>query len=198
MRNRQAEAVKQLTDRELLLNVYLTQMIVLILAAIISFFLFEDMWFFSDLIRFTWTEIIVLGGGTACIVIGIDLILMKTLPKEMLDDGGINERIFSRLSISHIFFLCAIISFSEELLFRGVIQTSFGLVLSSLLFAFIHVRYLSKPVLFGSVVGISFLIGVLYEITGNLMTTITAHFLIDFVMGCLIQKKARMSSHHER
>ncbi len=191
MRNRQAEAVKQLTDRELLLNVYLTQIILVLLASIMSLFLFQDLWFFTDLIYFTWTEIIVLGGGTAFLVIGIDLILMKTLPEEMLDDGGINERIFSRLSISHIFFLCAIISFSEELLFRGVIQTSFGLVLSSLLFAIIHVRYLSKPVLFSSVVVISFLIGVLYEVTDNLMTTITAHFLIDFVMACLIKQKAR-------
>ncbi|WP_273852230.1 CPBP family intramembrane glutamic endopeptidase [Guptibacillus spartinae] len=198
MRNRQAEAVKQLTDRELLLNVYLTQGILLLLAALVGSLLFRDIVFFLELIEFSWIEIIVLGGGTAFLVIGIDLLLMHLLSEEMLDDGGINERIFSRLSVSHIFILSAIISFSEELLFRGVIQTYFGLIFSSLLFAFIHVRYLSKPVLFISVVGISFLIGILYEVTGNLLSTITAHFLIDFIMGCFIKKKARMSLHHER
>ncbi|MGA9288058.1 MAG: CPBP family intramembrane glutamic endopeptidase, partial [Anaerobacillus sp.] len=132
---------------------------------------------------------ILYGGGTACLIVLIDLLLMKIFPEDQLDDGGINERIFANLSLLHIFTLSLVIAISEELLFRGVIQTNFGLFIASGLFAIIHVRYLAKPVLFLSVVGISFMIGILFELTGNVLVTITAHFLIDFTMGCLIKRK---------
>lgn len=192
MRNRQAEIVKQLTDRDLVLNVYFTQAIMLILAFVLGAFLFGEIWFLPKIVEFNWSDIVFLGGGAGLLVVLADLLLMKSLPDEKLDDGGINERIFSRLSVQHIFFLSFLISFSEELMFRGIIQTHFGLILSSLLFALIHVRYLSKPVLFTSVVGISFLLGILYEVTGNVLVTMSAHFFIDFIMGCLIKRKARL------
>ncbi|WP_347549811.1 type II CAAX endopeptidase family protein [Pseudalkalibacillus hwajinpoensis] len=191
MKNRQAELVRKLSDRELLLNVYLTQGILLILTGVIGGLLYREWWFFDEITEINWTEMLFLGGGLALVVILVDSLLMIWLPEEMLDDGGINERIFKEISVLHIFFLSLIIAICEELLFRGVIQTHFGLFIASGLFAVIHIRYLTKPVLFTSVVGISFMLGVLYEWTGNVLVTITAHFLIDFTMGCLIKRKAR-------
>ncbi|TKD69884.1 CPBP family intramembrane glutamic endopeptidase [Pseudalkalibacillus hwajinpoensis] len=190
MRNRQAELVKNLSDRELLINVYLTQGILLILSCVIGAILFSEIWFIDELVEINLIDIIFLGGGLALLIILIDQFLMKVLPEDKLDDGGINERIFSNLSVPHILFLSFIISFSEELMFRGVIQTHLGLYIASGLFAIIHVRYLAKPVLFTLVVGVSFSLGILFELTDNVLVTITAHFLIDSTMGILIKQKA--------
>lgn len=190
VRNRQAELVKNLSDRELLINVYLTQGILLILSCVIGAILFSEIWFIDELVEINLIDIIFLGGGLALLIILIDQFLMKVLPEDKLDDGGINERIFSNLSVPHILFLSFIISFSEELMFRGVIQTHLGLYIASGLFAIIHVRYLAKPVLFTLVVGVSFSLGILFELTDNVLVTITAHFLIDSTMGILIKQKA--------
>ncbi|WP_270179093.1 CPBP family intramembrane glutamic endopeptidase [Alkalihalobacillus sp. CinArs1] len=187
MRNKQAEVVKALSDRELLLNVYLTQLSLLLISWIVGYFLFREGWFLDRIVELVWADMVLYGGGVALVVILIDIALMRLLPESAFDDGGINERIFKNRSIFHIFILSLLISISEEVMFRGVIQTHFGLVIASLLFAIIHVRYLTKPVLFSLVVGISFLLGIIYEITGNIAVTITAHFLIDFIMGCLIK-----------
>lgn len=75
------------------------------------------------------------------------------------------------------------IAFSEELLFRGVIQTHFGLFVASTVFALLHVRYLEKLFLFAMVVLLSFFLGYIYELTNSLWVTIFAHFLIDFVLA---------------
>ncbi|MDQ0481940.1 CPBP family intramembrane glutamic endopeptidase [Guptibacillus hwajinpoensis] len=191
MRNRQAEVVKNLSDRELLINVYLTQGILLILSCVIGVILFSELWFIDEIVEFNLGDMLFLGGGLALFVVLIDQLLMVVLPEDKLDDGGINERIFSNLSIPHILFLSFVISFSEELLFRGVIQTHLGLFIASGLFAIIHVRYLAKPVLFTVVIGISFMLGILFELTDNVLVTITAHFLIDSTMGILIKQKAQ-------
>ncbi|MBN8208028.1 CPBP family intramembrane metalloprotease [Bacillus sp. NTK071] len=190
MRNRQAEIVNNLSDRELLINVYLTQGILLILSFVIGVILFSEVWFIDEIVEFNMSDMLFLGGGLALLVVLIDQFLMKVLPEDKLDDGGINERIFSNLSVPHILFLAFIISFSEELMFRGVVQTHLGLFIASGLFAIIHVRYLAKPVLFTLVVGISFSLGILFELTDNVLVTITAHFLIDSTMGILIKQKA--------
>src|SRR5699024_11474282 len=81
-----------------------------------------------------------------------------------------------------------------ELLFRGVLQTTFGYIPASVIFALVHVRYLSKPVLLISVLLISFFIGYLFEVTGNLYVTIldrkstrlnSSHVSISYAVFCL-------------
>jgi uncharacterized protein len=115
--------------------------------------------------------------------LAIDFLLMRYLPEHWYDDGGINEKIFQNRSIPHIFFLCLLIAFSEELLFRGVIQTHFGLFVASIVFALLHVRYLEKWFLFVMVVLLSFFLGYIYQRTNSLWVTIFAHFLIDFILA---------------
>src|SRR5699024_9531099 len=121
------------------------------------------------------------------IVVCIDAVLMYFLPGRYYDDGGINRRIFANRSIFGIFKLVLMIAVAEELLFRGVLQTTVGYILASTIFALIHIRYLTKPVLLASVFLVSFYLGYMYELTGNLLTTITAHFIIDFLSGLLIR-----------
>lgn len=182
----QAEIVKGMTDRDLVAQVYITQAIILtvsIFIGMISFDSFED---FTALFKWDVRQIFVIGGAAGLFVVSIDFLLMKLLPKEQYDDGGINEKVFSNRPIWHIFLLTLLIGFSEEVLFRGILQTSLGYVSASILFAVLHFRYLTKWALLIVVLLLSFFIGWIFEVTGNLAVTIFAHFLIDFILGVTI------------
>jgi membrane protease YdiL (CAAX protease family) len=185
----QGELVKTLSNRELILNLYFTQLILVAAALLSGFFLFGSLSDFRQYFQWRPVDVLMLGGGTAVSVVIIDLLLMKWLPKAMYDDGGINERIFSVLSIPHIFFVTAVIALVEESLFRGVIQSHFGIIIASLVFALIHVRYLRKKLLFFVTVGLSFWLGVLFLYTQNLFVCVFAHFCIDFFLGIIIRCK---------
>jgi membrane protease YdiL (CAAX protease family) len=130
---------------------------------------------------------LVYGIGVALFVIIVDFTIMEIAPSHLIDDGGINEKLFEKRSIPHILVLTALIAVSEEILFRGVLQTHLGIWIASLVFAILHFRYLSKWLLFTMVVSISFVLGIVYEITDTLHTTILAHFLIDLVFAIQIR-----------
>lgn len=185
----QADLVKQLTDRELLFHLYVTQLILFIISIVLSLFLFQDLKSFRQIWDWNVSEIVFLGGATGIIVIIVDFGFMKVLPSHYFDDGGINEKVFQTRSYTHIFILSFMIALTEEWLFRGVIQTHYGLLFASIVFALLHVRYLKKWFLFVMVVSLSFVLGFLYELTHNLWVTIFAHFLIDFIFGVQIRRK---------
>ncbi|NSL50496.1 CPBP family intramembrane glutamic endopeptidase [Calidifontibacillus erzurumensis] len=188
MKKRQADLIKEMNDHEVLLQLYITQFVILALALCASIFLFPDANSFFQL--WDWKnieEIIYYGGGAALIVIIIDIILMKIVPKEMYDDGGVNEKIFKKRPIWHIFIICLLVAFSEEFLFRAVIQTHFGYLIASIIFAFLHLRYLYKWLLFIVVTTLSFYIGWIYVLTENVVVTIFMHFLIDFIFALMIR-----------
>ncbi len=187
MFKKQNELIKQLTDKQIVQNLYFTQFLLICLSFIIGLFLFRNVQDFFSLFHMRNLHFIYFGIGTALFVIIVDFIIFKTAPKDLVDDGGINEKIFEKRTIPHIIFLTALIAVSEEILFRGVIQSHFGLWIASLIFAVLHFRYLSKWLLFIMVMSISFLLGVVYEITSNLFTTILAHFLIDLVFAIQIR-----------
>jgi membrane protease YdiL (CAAX protease family) len=184
---KQAELIKHLSDRELLFHLYLTQLVLLIISSGLSLFLFPSMESFMAIWESDVSEIVIYGGIAGLTVIVVDLLLMHFLPNHYFDDGGINEKVFQNRSYFHIFVLSWIIALTEEWLFRGVIQTHYGIVVASILFAILHVRYLKKWVLFTIVISLSFLLGWLYAITQNLFVTIFAHFLIDFIFGVKIR-----------
>lgn len=188
MFNNQKELIKDLTDRELLLNLYVTQAILLSIAFVIGVWKYDSFASFAELWQWSSSDIWIIGGISGILVVALDLVLMKMLPQKWYDDGGINERIFRHRSLPHLFFLCLMIAFTEEILFRGVLQVHFGLFWASVIFALVHVRYLSKVFLLVSVVVLSFLLGVLFSWTDNLAVTITAHFLIDFLLALKINK----------
>ncbi|UOR12432.1 CPBP family intramembrane glutamic endopeptidase [Halobacillus amylolyticus] len=184
----QAQLIKQMSDREVTKHLVYTQLFIFLFAIALSVFLFDA--FFSDwqqLFTLTFNEWLFYGILPAVVVLAIDFVLMASLPKRFYDDGGINEKVFKNQPLTKIFFLTLIIAFSEEMLFRGAIQTEFGYIIASLVFAVIHFRYLTKVVLFVSVLCVSFLIGYMYELTHSLSVTITSHFLIDFILALSIR-----------
>lgn len=189
MKNKQAEIIKQLTDKELHMNLFFTQIILLMISAGLGIFLFNDISSFFGLFRLKDWDIVTIGGSAAALVILFDILMMKLLPDSYRDDGGVNERIFKSLSIPMIFVVALSVSLSEEILFRGIIQTHAGLFWSSLIFALVHYRYLFNWFLFVNITVLSFFIGLIFEVTDNLLVTIFTHFLIDFILGIIVKTK---------
>lgn len=184
---RQDELLEKISDKELKMSLILSQVLFLLISIILSLFLFEHFFDWFYLFKFYGKEIFYYGIIPGLIIVMIDLILINVLPARYLDDGGINRRVFKDRSVGDIFFIALIIAICEELLFRGVFQTTFGFIIASLIFALVHVRYLKKPILFISVLFVSFYIGFLFEITGNLLVTMAMHFTIDFLLGLMIK-----------
>lgn len=186
---KQSEIVKQLSDRELTQQLLFSQMMMVGLGFLLSFFLFEKMSEWLNYFSFHMSDLILYGVLPGIFIILIDLLLMRVFPEKYYDDGGINDRIFRNRSVRGIFGIALLVAVTEELLFRGVIQTVFGYIVASVLFALVHIRYLNKPVLLVSVLFISFYIGYIFVLTENLLVTITAHFTVDFVLGLIIRFK---------
>ncbi len=177
--------VDQLNDRMLLANLYVTQALTLIIG--IVWILFQrrnpiELFYFPE----TW-EFAVWGCGLTGLVLLFDLSISRFVPEEASDDGGVNERIFRTRPIWHIAVISFVVAVCEELLFRGAVQQAFGPYWTSILFAAIHVRYLRHWIPTGMVFAISYGLGWIMEYTGTLWAPIVAHFLVDFIMGCIIR-----------
>ncbi|WP_080845417.1 CPBP family intramembrane glutamic endopeptidase [Cytobacillus gottheilii] len=187
MKNRQKDILEEITDRELIFHLYLTQIILFVISVVLAWLFFDHYSEITALFKWDFKEIVLFGGGAGVLVVLIDSILMKILPQSYYNDGGLNEKIFRGRSVLHIAFISLVVAISEEILFRGVIQTNFGWIVSSVVFALIHFRYLFHWYLFLNIVALSFFIGYIYVITENLFVTIFMHFLIDFLLGVIIK-----------
>lgn len=185
MKRKYAELIKSLSDKELLFHLFMTQIILLTISFILGFFLFDHFSYLRSL-QLNDVKILTIGIPAGIMVVLIDILLMKWLPASYYDDGGLNERIFRNKNIPQIFLIAAVVAISEELLFRGIIQTKVGIILASIIFALIHYRYLFNWFLFLNIVVLSFVIGLIFEWTNNLAVTIMMHFLIDFLLGIYI------------
>lgn len=179
------QLIKELSDKQLIKHLYLTQFLLLIIAYILHTFIFKS----STLKELFIVDIgdFFLGLAAGVAVVLVDIIMLNLLPAEYNDDGGLNDRIFSVRNPLHIAFIAFVVAFVEEILFRGIIQTNLGLLLSSIIFAVIHYRYLFNRFLFANIIILSLMIGVLFQWTGNILVTIIMHFIIDFLLGIIIR-----------
>lgn len=182
-RQSQSELIKQMTGKQVRQSVFLSQGLFIIIALGLSGILFSSYHDWFELFNVNLQEILFFGALPALILVIVEILLSKVVSKEALDDGGINEKVFRDASVATIFVLALVVAIAEELLFRGVLQTTFGLFIASGIFAVIHERYLKKPLLFIFVVLTSFLIGYLFHLTNNLFVVIAFHFLLDFLLG---------------
>ncbi len=177
--------VDELDDRTLLLNLYLTQFVTLVTGLAVIWF--QGRHVIGLLSYPKGYGPLVWGVLFAALVLAADLLLVRWVPDEVTDDGGINEKIFRSRPLWHIAVLSFVVAVCEEVLFRGAIQHAFGPYWTSIVFAAIHVRYLRHWIMTGLVFSISYGLGWIYLHTGTLWTPILAHFVIDFVMGCIIR-----------
>jgi membrane protease YdiL (CAAX protease family) len=177
--------IDELSDRTLLLNLYITQLLTVFIGIIVILFQRNSL-----LKQLNWTHpetILVWGIGFAAAFLTVNMALSRWVPEEVSDDGGINVKLFGSRALWHIIVMSAIVSLCEEILFRGAIQHAFGAYWTSILFAAIHIRYLQHWIMTGLVFGVSYGLGLIYIHTGTLWAPILAHFVIDLVMGCIIR-----------
>ena len=177
---------QQWDDATLHLNLWVTQGLILAIAASCSLWLHG--WSGTlDLFRVPeWTGIgwaALLAGAVILTSIAMD----RYLPRKWQDDGNINERIFGSMSTAGIILVCAAIGIGEEWLFRGVIQPFAGNVWTSVIFTLVHTRYLRKPLLVASMFGTSWLLGFLFDLEQSLWPPILAHTAIDMVLALYLR-----------
>lgn len=177
--------VTKIDDRTLLLNLYITQLLTLLLALGLIWWqgrsAIELLQLPGGFEPWLW------GIGLAAAVLVVDGAVSRWVPEDVTDDGGINDKLFRHKAVWHIALLSFIVAVCEELLFRGALQHWMGPYWTSILFAFIHFRYLKHWVMTGLVFSISYGLGWIAVHTGTLWAPIAAHFLIDFVMGTIIR-----------
>ncbi len=170
--------------RLLLLNLCLTQVLVVLLAVgllLVQGRLGVGLWTPAGV------EMWVLGLFIGLTVVGLDGLVYRFLPRSWTDDGGLNRMLFEHMPVGWIAIVALSAALAEELLFRGAIQYWLGIVGSSLLFTLIHFRYLKKWLLVLMVFGISLVFGWMTDFSGSLVPAMCAHFVIDFLMGLLIR-----------
>jgi uncharacterized protein len=189
MKKKYFELINGLTDKDLLFHLYMTQVILCGISLLLGF-IFYDHFSYLENISLDDSRVFTIGIPAGLTVVLFDILLMKWLPTSFYDDGGLNERIFKNRNIFHILIIALFVAFSEELLFRGIIQTKVGLIFASIIFAIIHYRYLFNWFLFINIVVLSFFIGLIYDWTNNLLVTIVMHFVIDFLLGVYIKCKS--------
>lgn len=178
-------APRQLNDRLLLINLYITQGLTLFIGLVILLFQKRNpisLFHFPKSVEFLYW-----GVGLAVVMFVIDLLLSKFIAEDSLDDGGINVMLFRKRPIWHIFVISAVVAICEELLFRGAIQHGIGPYWTSILFAVIHIRYLKHWIPTGWVFASSYGLGYIYILSGSLWAPIICHFLIDFISGLVIK-----------
>ena len=186
---KQAEIIKKMSDDELRRQLLLSQSILFFISIILSFFFFSHFTDWFQYFIFDFKQIFLYGVLTGLGVVIFELILYIFVPKRHFDDGGINEKIFKNQSVFHILIISIVVAISEEFLFRGVVQTTFGYIFASSLFVIVHFRYLKKPFLLIITIIVSFFIGYLFELTQNLLVTIAFHFIVELLLGLLIRFK---------
>ncbi|WP_017472219.1 CPBP family intramembrane glutamic endopeptidase [Amphibacillus jilinensis] len=182
------EIVKQLSAKQLRQAVYFTQMIITGCAGLITIFYRYKGVKFSEFIAFDWKELVYFSVIPAVIILTIDLLLYHYLPNTYLDDHGVNKKIFKNLTLFELLLMTAWIAIAEEWLFRLVIQSQFGIVVSMLTFVILHTRYLKQPLLLLNIICLSLGLSLIMELTGNILTVIVLHFLIDFGLGLYMRK----------
>ncbi len=90
--------------------------------------------------------------------------------------------VLGRLSIRECALLAILSGVAEEAFFRGALQPQVGLAAATLLFGLAHIaprRELLPWTLFSLAAG--FLLGTLFDATGNLMAPVTTHVLVNAV-----------------
>ncbi|WP_410514779.1 CPBP family intramembrane metalloprotease [Paenibacillus sp. BR2-3] len=176
---------QQLTDRLLLLNLYITQGLTLIIGLI--WILLQKRNPFQVLNFPDSGHFVAWGLILAGIMLVVDFLLTYIVPEDSMDDGGINELLFRKRPVWHIVLIAAIVSVCEETLFRGAVQYAFGPYWTSILFAVIHIRYLRHWIPTGWVFLSSYGLGYIYIHSGSLWAPIVCHFVIDLFSGLVIR-----------
>lgn len=136
------------------------------------------------------THALIWSVGVAASIIIASSIIYRLWPHYRRSADTYLELVVKPLIWADLIWLGLLPGLSEELLFRGVMLSAFGLNLfavfvSSLLFGVLHLSGANQwsYVVWATIVG--FALGYVAIITGNLLIPITAHIITNLVSSCL-------------
>lgn len=139
----------------------------------------RNIFFWHDAYGTTLPVNIGIGAGLGLVVVGITRVIERFEWAKRLSRGM--RRLLGKLDGNTIIVLALCSSLGEEMLFRGLLQPSIGLVWSSLIFGLLHVgpgrEYLPWTVM---AIAMGFAFGGVFYYTGNLLAPILAHFTINY------------------
>ncbi|MCB0343786.1 MAG: CPBP family intramembrane metalloprotease [Bdellovibrionales bacterium] len=94
------------------------------------------------------------------------------------------------LDLPTALFVSCLAGFGEELFFRGMLQTEFGIVFASVLFAVLHFGPAIRSYLFIALIYLlfGFYFGFLFVYSGSLWPPILTHLVYDFVVLLVLRK----------
>ncbi len=93
---------------------------------------------------------------------------------------------FGKMTFRHVILFSLLAAFPEELLFRGAVQPSLGLLAASVIFGALHA--VTRPYfVYATLAGL--LLGGLYLWSGSLWLPIGAHFAVDVVTFTLLLQR---------
>ncbi|WP_139692811.1 CPBP family intramembrane glutamic endopeptidase [Sporolactobacillus terrae] len=119
------------------------------------------------------------GAGTGLLFVLLQAAAEQWLPNHWINDGGINKQLIQAFRLPELIVVMLGVAWIEETLFRGILQSLIGFWAANTIFALIHFRYLKRPVLLVFIIGASFILGGLREVSGGLIAPILAHFFIN-------------------
>ncbi|MEF9437204.1 MAG: CPBP family intramembrane metalloprotease [Candidatus Mariimomonas ferrooxydans] len=112
--------------------------------------------------------------------------VIGSLKKIMITDI---RAIFSNAHFFDLFLISLLAGFAEEILFRGIIQYKFGIIIASILFGLVH--FLTPAYALIAVI-MGFYIGIFFHVFESLLIPIHLHFIYD--LGALIYLKYFVTS----
>lgn len=89
--------------------------------------------------------------------------------------------IFDKANLFDLYLISLFAGFAEELLFRGVLQVTFGIAPASIIFGLLHFITPAYGI-FVTIMG--FYIGILFHLHQSILTPVLLHFFYDF--GALV------------
>lgn len=138
--------------------------------------------------RPSWLADLGLGLAAAALLVGAWQLGVVFLPGARRLERLVADTV-GPLSGAEILVLAALSAFAEELLFRGAVQSQWGLVPATLLFALLHIgpgREFGLWTLFALIAGA--VLGALMFWRGVLLAPVAAHFLVNLVGLARLQR----------
>ncbi|MBI2026689.1 MAG: CPBP family intramembrane metalloprotease [Deltaproteobacteria bacterium] len=158
------------------------------IALAISYFSQHHPFFKTELKKIEWWHPAI-GLGVAFLVVGISFCLTRYLGFAQKLEEEFKKHL-TPLDLHSIFGMAAASALGEEFLFRGVLQPQLGLFGTSIIFGLFHFPF-KKELLAWSIMALvmGFVLGGLYEYTGNLLASILCHFGINFLNILIMNKR---------
>lgn len=176
----------EISRKVLFINIIISQ-VVLILLAIGIHFLIPNHSFVSLLnIKLGIKDLSIMIIGVMLLLL-VQYLFLKYISKERLFDD-INRLLLTNFSLTELVIIFGGGAFSEEILFRGVIQPYLGIWLTSLFFTVIHFRYIKKFFIVIEVFLMGLVLGFSYHLTSSLWVPILCHFTVNISTAFMIKK----------